>query len=271
MSLPPPSGFAIRRTGSCPTNEVDCGTTAAPYHACCPPGSSCPPQYNVDCCPSPANCTLTLLEEPRCANASWTLYDNHGYFCCAPGSIGYNDSRTFSDGCAAPGTPPQGAEYLAVVSAGQSKCQPINPIRGSLFVLRLRLTKLPFLAAATTTSSDSSPASAPPSSPPTSPASSSSSSNTGAIAGGVIGAIVAIVIAAIIAFYLYRRRKNRSLSDSIPPGDHTGGSHEKDMTSVPSPKEADGSAVHRFDEADGSALHELPPSNIKEAPRAELQ
>ncbi|KAL9036423.1 MAG: hypothetical protein Q9180_004311 [Flavoplaca navasiana] len=254
MSLPPPSGFAIRRMGSCPTNEVDCGATAAPYHACCPSGSSCPPQYNIDCCPSPANCTLTLLEEPRCANASWTLYDNHGYFCCAPGTIGYNDSRTFSDGCAAPGTPPQGAEYLAVVSAGQTA----------------------------TTSSASSAASAPPSSPNNSPDSDSSSSNTGAIAGGVIGGIAAIVISAIIAFYLYRKRKNRSLSDGIPPRDHRGGNQEKEATSFPSPKEADGSPVHRFNEADGlavprvkeadgSALHELPPSNIREGPRAELQ
>jgi len=42
------SGFALRNNGSCQANEVDCGVTKAPYHACCPADSFCPSQYNVD-------------------------------------------------------------------------------------------------------------------------------------------------------------------------------------------------------------------------------
>ena len=121
MALSSPSGFAIRRNGTCLSNEVDCGQTKAPFRACCPAGGSCPKSYNVDCCPSPANCTQALLPNPSCANSSWTLYDNGGYFCCAPGTIGYNASLSYSDGCADPGLPPEDAVLLSVVSAGQSK------------------------------------------------------------------------------------------------------------------------------------------------------
>ena len=121
-----PSGFAIRRNGTCLSSEVDCGVTVAPFRACCPGGASCPHQYNVGCCPSPANCTETLLQDPNCANSTWTLYDNEGYFCCAPGTIGYAASRTSSDGCADPGLPPDGAELLSVVSAGHSKLSQLH-------------------------------------------------------------------------------------------------------------------------------------------------
>ena len=121
MALSVPSGFAIRRNGSCLLSEVDCGQTVAPFRACCPARGSCPHQYNVDCCPSPANCTQALLKNPNCANSTWTLYDNSGYFCCAPGTIGYGASLTDSDGCADPGYAPEGAILLSVISAGQSK------------------------------------------------------------------------------------------------------------------------------------------------------
>ena len=121
MALSKPSGFAIRRNGTCLPNEVDCGVTASPFRACCPAGASCPVQYNIDCCPSSANCTETLLQDPSCANTTWTMYDNVGFFCCAPGTIGYNATLTFSDGCANPGPLPEGAKVLGVISAGQGK------------------------------------------------------------------------------------------------------------------------------------------------------
>lgn len=113
------SGFAVRANGSCLSTEVDCGQTMKPYHACCPAGSYCPAQYNVACCPSSANCTETLLQSPSCANTTWNLYDNEGYFCCEPGKIGYASPKSFSDGCADPGVPPDGAVLLSVVSVGQ--------------------------------------------------------------------------------------------------------------------------------------------------------
>jgi hypothetical protein len=48
-----PSGFALRLNGSsCLDEEVNCGTTVAPYRVCCPAGAFCPSQYNVNvsCC-----------------------------------------------------------------------------------------------------------------------------------------------------------------------------------------------------------------------------
>lgn len=123
MSLVSTSGFAIRRNGSCLASEVDCGATVSPFRACCPSGASCPSAFNVECCPSPANCTQTLLKNPSCANKTWTLYDNEGYFCCEPGTVGYAALKSGSDGCADPGVSLNGAEVLSVVSAGQSKTE----------------------------------------------------------------------------------------------------------------------------------------------------
>jgi hypothetical protein len=130
-----PSGFALRMNGSCQTSEVDCGATVAPYRACCPSGSFCPSQYNVDasqtlslqdmdadsaqCCPTSANCTNTLLQNPQCANQTWGLYDNGGYFCCQKGVAGYA-ATTDSDGCASPGYIFRSGEILLeIVSTGQ--------------------------------------------------------------------------------------------------------------------------------------------------------
>jgi hypothetical protein len=70
------------------------------------------------CCPTSANCTGILLQNPQCANQSWNLYDNSGYFCCEKGLIGYA-STTDSDGCASPGYAFQSGEVvLAIISTG---------------------------------------------------------------------------------------------------------------------------------------------------------
>lgn len=130
MASSAPSGFAIRRNDTCLLNEVDCGQTVAPWRACCPAGASCPSQYNPNCCPSSLNCTQSLLRNPNCANASWTLYDNAGFFCCAPGAIGYASLFSNSDGCADPGSSPENIRLLSVVSAGQSKIQRSCPCHG---------------------------------------------------------------------------------------------------------------------------------------------
>ncbi|KAI1425370.1 hypothetical protein F5Y12DRAFT_795920 [Xylaria sp. FL1777] len=108
-------GWAIRRNGSCLlTKEVDCGATVHPYRACCPSSSSCPPgQYNVACCPPDINCTSSIVETPSCANSSWVMYNNGGYFCCEKGQVGYNLTNT--DGCIMSGEAlPDGAVPVAV-------------------------------------------------------------------------------------------------------------------------------------------------------------
>lgn len=82
-------GFSIRREHSCiDLWEVDCGARRAPFRACCPAGLVCQNNYNTDCCLPGKNCTVALYEEkpqPRCANATWDLFDNQGLFCCEPG------------------------------------------------------------------------------------------------------------------------------------------------------------------------------------------
>lgn len=112
-------GWAIRRNGSCLlTQEVDCGETVAPFHACCPSSTVCPTQWNVACCQSGTNCTATIAEEPRCANSSWAMFDNEGYFCCEDGQVGYNNGG--SDGCSRSGASiPNNALPLAEVDQGR--------------------------------------------------------------------------------------------------------------------------------------------------------
>ncbi|KAK0743450.1 hypothetical protein B0T18DRAFT_185007 [Schizothecium vesticola] len=115
-----PSGFALRLNGSsCLRQEVDCGGTVGPYRVCCPEGAFCPSQYNVDCCPSASNCTTTLIENPRCANETWDLYDNGGYFCCLRGLFGYAARVTNSNGCGSEGYILKSGEVrLPLIQAG---------------------------------------------------------------------------------------------------------------------------------------------------------
>jgi hypothetical protein len=117
------SGFALRKNGPCLSAEVDCGTTASPFRACCPGGSFCPQKYNIDCCPSAANCTTSLLEKPRCANETWDLYNNEGYFCCLQGTTGFSTADHNSDGCAVPGDSFADITLLSIISSGQGVYQ----------------------------------------------------------------------------------------------------------------------------------------------------
>jgi hypothetical protein len=119
-------GFAIRRNGSCLVIEEDCGPTKLPFRGCCPDGFKCPPAYNIDCCPVGESCTRELLAAPKpvCANSTWDLYDNDGYFCCEHGLPGYNNSNT--NVCASPGSSVDGMYLLPLVNAGESMERLIN-------------------------------------------------------------------------------------------------------------------------------------------------
>jgi hypothetical protein len=119
-------GFAIRRK-TCPRGlEVDCGATGFDgFHACCPSSLTCPgTQYNVVCCPDGAtDCsedTLAKAAVPSCANATWDMFDNGGFFCCEHGLPGYNKSNT--NGCATPNVAlPAGVVLLKTVRVGVGK------------------------------------------------------------------------------------------------------------------------------------------------------
>jgi hypothetical protein len=105
------AGFAIRRNGSCiaSLSETDCGGTVDEFRACCPhpafcPSSRSPSRYSVYCCDQAVNCTVAIIQEgPFCANESWTLFNNNGYFCCDAGRPGYKNTKKNSYGCANPG------------------------------------------------------------------------------------------------------------------------------------------------------------------------
>ncbi|KAI1478615.1 hypothetical protein F4774DRAFT_384528 [Daldinia eschscholtzii] len=183
MSITDYSGWAIRRNGSC-VGEVDCGPTRAPFHACCPSSTVCPSQYNVACCPFGQNCTAAAVETPRCANSSWAMFDNAGFFCCERGYIGYNFGGT--DGCSKSGAVlPDGALPLAEISQAS----------------------LSSSSTASTTSPTASPTSTNTSDPQ--PESSSNSTPVGPIVGGVVGGIAFLALV-ILCLWFVRRRKARN-------------------------------------------------------------
>ncbi|KAI0193210.1 hypothetical protein EV127DRAFT_11703 [Xylaria flabelliformis] len=189
MSTAP--GWAIRRNSSCIlTQEVDCGETANGYRACCPSSTTCPSQYNVACCPASTNCTAAIVETPSCANSSWIMFDNAGYFCCESGQVGYNLRNT--DGCSKSGKAlPANANPLAVVSQ-------MFPSTST---------------SSTSTSSSSTPTSTASTSP--SPTTSSDTTNAmtgGTIAGAVVGGVAGIAILASLVWFFIRKRKSTSVT-----------------------------------------------------------
>ncbi|KAK0634099.1 hypothetical protein B0T14DRAFT_492125 [Immersiella caudata] len=193
-----PSGFALRVNGtSCLNHEVDCGQTVAPYHVCCPAGSFCPTQYNVDCCPTPANCTASLVQNPRCANETWDLYDNGGYFCCLKGLFGYAARVTNSNGCGSEGYILKSGEVmLPLVRAGEDPSTTSSPSSSSS-------------SASTATSS-----SPPPSATPPLPSQESPSLPTGTKAGIGIGVTIGVIALALLAWAAFARHKRRRLKGS---------------------------------------------------------
>ncbi|OXV05553.1 hypothetical protein Egran_06678 [Elaphomyces granulatus] len=207
------SGFALRKNGSCLSTEVDCGTTISPFRACCPGGSFCPNEYNVECCPSATNCTASLLEKPRCANETWDLYDNSGYFCCLQGTTGFATDYN-SDGCAVPGYSFTNDTLLSIISSGQGVYQqspkrtiipvvfPAGPIPTSYSTSDI--------SSSTSTSATSSTFSAAKTSVTvtSSPASVSSRTNAGAIAGGVVGGLAGLAI--LLWLLMARRARHQS-------------------------------------------------------------
>ncbi|KAI1654271.1 hypothetical protein F4813DRAFT_371206 [Daldinia decipiens] len=185
MSTSEFSGWAIRRNGSC-VGEVDCGVTRDPFHACCPSSAECPSQYNVACCPFGQNCTAAAVETPKCANGSWAMFDNAGFFCCEKGYIGYNYRGT--DGCSKSGISlPDGALPLAEISQAS--------FSSSSTTSTATPTATPTLDSQSSSDSDSD------SNP-------SSSALVGAIVGGVLGG-VAFLALVILCLWFVRRRKAR--------------------------------------------------------------
>ncbi|KAI9375187.1 hypothetical protein BJX61DRAFT_495156 [Aspergillus egyptiacus] len=183
-------GWSLRKNGSCLEDlEVDCGETVEPYRVCCPQGSFCPHAYNVACCPSSANCTDALQAKPACANSTWDLYYNGGYFCCEQGKAGYA-TDVDSNGC---GTPGESDTPLEIISSGTVP------------------TSTP-----TSSPTTSSTTSVNPTTTQAEPQS-SSGTDTGAIVGGVVGGVCGAAIIAILLWLLFRKRQqNRPAEGPVP-------------------------------------------------------
>lgn len=43
-----PAGFALRYNGSCKAGLQECGVTGSKLHVCCPTGTYCTAQYNIN-------------------------------------------------------------------------------------------------------------------------------------------------------------------------------------------------------------------------------
>ncbi|KAE8148175.1 hypothetical protein BDV25DRAFT_131442 [Aspergillus avenaceus] len=126
------NGFAVRKNGSCLRTEVDCGETVTPFRGCCPGGTACPIAYNIDCCPPGKNCTESIVAEPTCANSTWNLYQNEGfYYCCPYDTIGFAMMGVY-DGCAGVGYSfSDNDRMLKIVSSGSASSHTSAPSSSS--------------------------------------------------------------------------------------------------------------------------------------------
>ncbi|KAI1265899.1 hypothetical protein F5Y18DRAFT_30863 [Xylariaceae sp. FL1019] len=178
-------GWAVRRSNSCSSGiEQDCGETAHSYHACCPKSSKCSkPSNDYVCCRDGEDCTADLRATPYCANSSWVMFNNRGFFCCDRGAVGYNDSNV--DGCLPPDSNlPDGAVPLAVLV--QNKTSITGPDG--------------------------------PDGPDDPDSDSRSSVSKGTIAGAVVGGVAGVlIILGVIWLLLRKRRKSKTASPEAQP------------------------------------------------------
>ncbi|KAL5337934.1 hypothetical protein BJX70DRAFT_399202 [Aspergillus crustosus] len=202
-------GWALRQNGSCLTQEEDCGPTVEPYRVCCPAGSYCPRAYNIVCCPSSLNCTDALQARPVCANSTWDLYYNGGYFCCEHGTKGYATSVE-SNGCGEPEYELADSEtQLSIISAGTvststrtlESTTPTSQSSSSTSTSTWTSISTP---ASTQTGSSQSDAEA-------------SGPNVGAVAGGVMGGVAGAALIVALVWLLFRMRRQKQRSEGMIP------------------------------------------------------
>ncbi|KAF4628618.1 hypothetical protein G7Y89_g9537 [Cudoniella acicularis] len=187
---------SIGSTTTCPsTTPVQCTSTIVNL-SCCPSGQTCIFGAGQDanyCCPTSVDCNEAVLNFPRCANTTWTMFQQKpaGYFCCEPGLIGIN---------------PTG------VSITGGLCEPVNQVIPTSLLATIVAQVTP---SATATATNQTEAGGPDITNPTASASSTSLANsasnilanwsTGMKVGVGIAAVVAVLV--VLAFCSWCRRR----------------------------------------------------------------
>ncbi|KAJ0421458.1 hypothetical protein BJY00DRAFT_300870 [Aspergillus carlsbadensis] len=200
-AVAPPYGYALRRNGTClATEEVECGNNWDNWYTCCPAGTVC--GENNTCCPSDADCSAPLAEDPHCANnGTWDLYHTTKYVCCLSGKWGF-----YEEGLVV-GSKPTGGHGCADVYPSGTDVEVLVPVATATSMLQTTPGNV-------TPTPDTMHTTDPTQNPP-----SSGSSNTGAIVGGVIGGVLALaLIVALLWFFIRRRRQAKERHPIVIPG-----------------------------------------------------
>ncbi|KAL4750000.1 hypothetical protein BDW72DRAFT_194358 [Aspergillus terricola var. indicus] len=246
----PPSGYVIRRNGSCSVTEETCDNPWDLWHNCCPEGTYCTAAGNT-CCPRTADCSPFIEQDPHCANnVTWDLYWDEEYFCCQntaygfiQGGLVYNGTSTSGVGCS--NSLPDGDLRTAIPpvargnesEAAQSSMSSSTPIPSPTDVL----------------------ADSPSSEPTPSDAGSSSSTNSGAIAGGVVGGVAGLALILALVWYLMRRQQKAAQSSLLASASGSAPGHDTKEHAGHFQAELDNNTYRAelYGNHDG-LLHELP-------------
>lgn len=137
------------------------------------------------------NCTDALVDAgPWCADPTWVLCNNNGYFCCLSGQTCYKDGNT--DGCAYPGQE---------LGRNQQVLQPIHQVPRSI------------ASTTTTSSATSSSATQGPTSGKPSQDNSGGLDTSDKIAIGIgVPVGVATILGAWITWKMYQKKKYKVMS-----------------------------------------------------------
>ncbi|KAL4993242.1 hypothetical protein BDV10DRAFT_179501 [Aspergillus recurvatus] len=219
----PPSGFALRRNGTCTASEESCSNPYDRWWNCCPEGTYC--SNDNTCCPRTADCSPFIKQDPHCANnVTWDLYENNGYFCCLSTSYGftrtglvYNGTETGGVGCA--DGLPDGNQLTAIppMARGNESEAALSSMSSSTPTTSATIT---LTDSPTPTSSDLD-------------TSTSSSINTGAIAGGVVGGVAGLALILALVWFFMRRRQKAAQGSLFPSAEGYGsGSSTKEHAGV---------------------------------------
>ncbi|KAJ5158908.1 uncharacterized protein N7500_008559 [Penicillium coprophilum] len=182
-------GFALRRNGTCASDEENCGVGWSPFRRCCPGRTQCPSGKDEKgiCCPTSRNCLAAFYDKPRCADPTADLYftdQTDGYHCCPNDTRGfYTVSKQYAICATEDGVKALGVKVVRMEPVVQSYLPSTSSDLGG--------------GIGSTPTSDSAN-------------SGSSHSNTGAIAGGVVGGVAGVGILIALAWFLLRRRRKNS-------------------------------------------------------------